>query len=288
MSSEDNIVKYLEILFDSDDLTCLAENFYKNECSLPSLYNPFIHRLITLNPCKGGRKNTNVTKYRNFLVEIDCEKISTDKQLEFMHLIEMPYSTATFSGNKSVHFVISLEINLKNEVEFISLAKKIANAIDHNKLDTGVLSKPAIFTRAPCATRENGKEQRLLEIRSRVPNTKLVEWIEKRLVVVEPRTKQTQSIKYKTPTNKREGDAPPSLNLLRSTELRWLIDQKFEKGSRNNKWFRIGCQMYELGFNFEDALTSLRPFFREETDFNLAEWKICLRSSYRFMSENKG
>ena len=62
--------------------------------------------LCSLNPIKGFRKDENVYKYRNFLLELDVGDIKS--QVDFIHQMGIPYSAMIFSVNKSCHTLISL------------------------------------------------------------------------------------------------------------------------------------------------------------------------------------
>jgi hypothetical protein len=53
------------------------------------------------------RRNANVRQFRHFLVEFDSGTVA--EQLEIMEKSGIPYKTAVFSGNKSVHFIIALD-----------------------------------------------------------------------------------------------------------------------------------------------------------------------------------
>jgi len=83
--------------------------------------------LVALNPIQGFRNDADCTAYRNFLVEMDTGAI--DEQLEYVKRYEIPYSAAIFSGNKSIHFVISLDQDLPSEKIYRFFSEWILNII---------------------------------------------------------------------------------------------------------------------------------------------------------------
>ena len=58
------------------------------------------------------RADANCVSFRNFMLEfdtVDGRQLTVDEQIDLMERkYKLPYSTAVWSGNKSVHFVISL------------------------------------------------------------------------------------------------------------------------------------------------------------------------------------
>jgi hypothetical protein len=84
---------------------------------------------IAINPMFPGstkRSRRYVATYRSFLVEFD--KMTMEDQLAFVDKIGMPFTTAVFSGNKSVHFVITLEQEVSAD-EWVSIARRLKKAL---------------------------------------------------------------------------------------------------------------------------------------------------------------
>lgn len=129
---------------------------------------------------KPRRADHNVTKLRSFLVEFDKRELVD--QIEFIEAVEMPFSLMTFSGSKSIHFVICLETPLSSLEDYAGTAFRIMSALGGKASGVDESTKnPSRLTRTPGATRSsNGVEQALLENRGRVKNEVLEAWLERR------------------------------------------------------------------------------------------------------------
>jgi hypothetical protein len=110
--------------------------------------------LCALNPIKGYRDDLSCTAFRNFLVEMDTGSI--DDQLAYIKKLGMPYSAAIFSGNKSVHFLLSLDKDLPSENVYRALAEWILNIVTLADQNT---KNPSRSIRVPGAYREPNKQQ---------------------------------------------------------------------------------------------------------------------------------
>jgi hypothetical protein len=129
-------------------------------------------------PLKPRRADANVIAYRNFLIEMD--KIDVDSQIAHINAIKMPYTTAVFSGSKSIHFIISLEIPCEDAEKYRELAKRIQRAVGLSIVDKST-SNPSRLSRVPEAIRNNGQVQNLLACGARVPRLVLEAWLKIRL-----------------------------------------------------------------------------------------------------------
>lgn len=163
------ITHYLDILFDPEDWICPATDVRSNKTVSLAHFRKGIDNYgignpwICLNALKPEttRAIRNVSKYRNILIEIDTEDLST--QLDIIHKSKIPYSTLLYSGNKSYHCIISLETPVTYD-EYRQLVKKIRKLIP--QADKAVMT-PAAFTRMPGGVRD-GIEQKLLTVLRRI------------------------------------------------------------------------------------------------------------------------
>jgi len=117
----------------------------------------------------------NIAAYRNVVVEIDSMP-TQDEQFAFISKNEMPFTIAVSSGNKSVHFIISLAEDLTNSDDYGTLVRMIYAAMG------GVPDPKCVnvnrLTRTPGAVRaDTGKIQALLEVREPVENDQLYHWL---------------------------------------------------------------------------------------------------------------
>lgn len=128
---------------------------------------------IGLNPATPNqiRRTENTSKIRNILVEFDNH--TKEEQCSLVNIdLQMPFSTAVWSGNRSVHFVICLqkEITLKQYKQYTDAIKKAFR----NKAD---IVSPAATTRLPIGFRSYDQKQYLMENRGLVSNLAFENWL---------------------------------------------------------------------------------------------------------------
>ena len=130
--------------------------------------------LVALNPINGSRADDKVTNYRSFLIELDVGTLK--EQINTIKHLKMPFTAQVFSGNKSIHTVITLDEDLKNEAQYRLLAKWIFAIIT---TADDKCENPSRCVRIPEAYREPGKKQRLVELRKRVTHAEFFAWLNK-------------------------------------------------------------------------------------------------------------
>src|SRR4051794_13683188 len=107
----------LETIFNPGESICLGKGLFDTESIELSkaLVITSDRPFFCINPLSGKRKDRNVTAYRNFLLEFDT--ICLEEQLRTVKDSDLPYTSRTFSGMKSYHFIISLVDPLGSEKE---------------------------------------------------------------------------------------------------------------------------------------------------------------------------
>ena len=193
---------FFKVLFDEGDSIC-AGSMYTSDvgpiCSAPgpeffsvnplALDRDHLHFLKdSYDENRGRRADMNVTSYRNFVFEMDS--IPVDDQLAIYEACRIPFSTLVYSGGKSVHAVLSLEEPLDVEphtqdgvMYYKKVWERLAAAIDWDAKAAGyslpdgkpsfvdsACKNPSRFTRFPNSIRNNGEEQSLLMVGSRISN----------------------------------------------------------------------------------------------------------------------
>lgn len=260
------------IMFDDGDHTC-----YSDSAKGTSVASAFTHeqpseQFTCLNALDGLRDNNpteayhspdvprradaNVVKLRSFLVEFD--KRAIDDQIEFVvEQAKMPYSLMTFSGGKSVHFLICLEEPLATVAEYKSVAVRLyaalggkANGLDEQN------KNPSRFTRTPNGVRKpDGPTQALLDIRARVPIAELEAWLtehgferaayDERLA----RAKESAAEVRKLNVGGGRGVLHPStMNFL-------MLGAK--PGTWNISFFKAACDMVRCGYSEQEVFEKL-------------------------------
>lgn len=188
-----NTKQFYECLFDAGELAAFSENKYGTRPSR-AIYNgvkadkPF----FTINPIKPGstRSIEGVKEFRNFLFEIDDDvtgkPVPLQTQRDIVQAAQLPWSTCVFSGNKSLHWIVSLETPLSDAVEYRmwwlmmeTIVNKAAADLGYGlKFDKNV-KDPSRFSRAAGAVRisVDGKQLQTLEgIRGRHSNDEVIKW----------------------------------------------------------------------------------------------------------------
>lgn len=128
---------------------------------------------------KGRRASSNVICYRNFLIE--CDGIDLDSQIKHIKESGIPFSTAVFSGSKSIHLIVSLENPVATMAEYKTMWLRIAAAFNglHNYADSST-SDCARLSRIPNALRDNGNIQELLKVTKRISDETIYSWLKSR------------------------------------------------------------------------------------------------------------
>jgi len=228
--------------------------------------------LVALNPIKGFRKDSECTAYRNFLVEMDTGDLK--EQLKYIKRLEMPYSAVIFSGNKSLHFLISLSNDLPSEKiyrVFSEWVLAIATLADPNTVN------PSRSIRIPGAEREPGKLQRLVEMKGPVSLEALTAWIQRY-----PQCRPKERVKRQ----RIEGEDPSLGNLKPWVRDRLANGLKGNKG-RNKQWFAIACEFALAGYSEDGTIEILSSFFEEDRDFKEKEWKASIESGFKYIYNGK-
>lgn len=178
------IVDFKNCLFDEEDRTCFGETA-KDIKIRPFPYVTTNYAFFSINPMQESstRADSSVTKYRNILVEMD--KMPLEKQDQYITEIGLPYSTAVYSGKKSIHYVISLEQELQDEQVYRSMVKRVYRAVGNEHVDQAN-KNPSRFSRLPGHIRSDTRlEQKLLAVNGRMSNEVVENWLQSRGVGIE-------------------------------------------------------------------------------------------------------
>jgi hypothetical protein len=175
----------LDTLYENDDFLCLGKDCYAKDVKKRNEWieliekNGNIYSLFMINPFTGKfhrdqsgktsqRCNAAINQYKYVLGEFDPPKGSDSfplqRQLEFWSSVTLPIVALTYSGNKSIHAIISLCGEVNSESEWDELVK---GHIFHDLFaplgaDSNT-ANPARFSRFPGFLRD-GKLQKLLYI----------------------------------------------------------------------------------------------------------------------------
>lgn len=228
--------------------------------------------LLSINAIKGFRNDDNVSSCRTFLWEVDVGSLSS--QMQYTRSIGLPTSIAIFSGNKSIHFATVLEepIDIKTYRLLYEWALNIGTLYDPN------CKNPSRSIRIPGAIRpDTNREQRLVEIKSRVKLDDFMNWLNK---YPHLRPKERKERKGLTSENDYDTLSPWLRRALKDNV--W----DFSKG-RNIRWYAVFYDFAKAGYDKEEAEAILQNYFQEEHDFKESEWLSCAKSAYDHVLGNK-
>lgn len=176
---------YLRTLFDVGDRICAALETWKFAFHEVSKFvGSDNHQYICLNALSAPKKSLKtVSKFRSFLIEFD--KGTPDEQRQWVERMEVPYSTLVFSGNKSLHYIITLTRPLTEE-QYDRACRQLKKLFE-NQLDPHCVN-PQCFTRIPGGiNQKTGNKQTLLELWGRIDTDLFLTWLEAfNLTVPEP------------------------------------------------------------------------------------------------------
>lgn len=212
-----------------------------------------------------GRKDSNVTCFRNILIEFDDLPLKT--QNDFATNGIMPYSTCVFSGGKSFHFIISLQVPCKDIKEYKELVSRIHNKVPQADKST---RNPSRLSRTPGAIRDNGEEQSIIQVRHRVHRDELENWLGPDL-----KTEESNAI-VKAPMGSGKKRLLPARVLA-------FIEYGAEEGGRNHALFINACELFRAGYDFEEVEAIARKVLNLPT----FEIRQCVNSARRAVERDE-
>lgn len=260
-------IDYLRILFDANESSCFTNTKATNVFSVFSSSDKRTE-FVCINPLDATKDNQpskpwhfadvprradcNVTVYRNFL--FDCDEGSIEEQLGRFSDLRFPFSTAVYSGGKSVHFVLSLETPLNNAQEYNQVAVRLMNKLSSLGVPIDTSTKnPSRLTRLGGAFRaELKKHQTILKLNSRVSRQEVADWYG--VGLFEFLTTPKQNTVY---------TGRPNMRPIFTIEMMQLINYGAPSGQRNNRAFWLCCEIirrFKALLSADDLLSYIENF----------------------------
>ncbi len=237
-----NLDNFLSTLFPNGDLVCFTDQphgyrAYKTPAdkdlffSINNLHN---HDKEPTKPWHAAnvarRADANVFEYRNFLLELDS--MALEEQVKYVQDL-VPFTSCTFSGGKSHHFIISLKEPLAGPTEYAALARRLHKHVPQADPTT---KNPSRLSRLPFRVRpETGKLQELKYLGARISFSELDALLPQLPVYALKTPEQTRLIV--TPLLLRAAHEPDS------------IMSEYNIGGRNAFMYWVGKRCDELGLD---------------------------------------
>lgn len=232
---------FFSLLFDEGEQTCFSPDKYGVQLFQPQLAPPTA-TYFSINPLHTSRRDENVTKHRNILIEMD--RVPLDEQIPLIENSDIPWSTTVYSGGKSYHFIISLYEPCSNKADYDDLVDRTYTCIGKDKIDTKV-KNPSRFSRVPNVERpDTGQLQELKRCFYRVQRKDLEEWLNRNLPT-----------SYKTKSNRNL--YPNKFKPMPSGFTTLFIKQGAIKGEWNNALFSAACDLFRCGYTQDQVESAL-------------------------------
>lgn len=251
-------LNFLNILFDAGEQICFTSSVYGTNVAYGwENFNAHNTSYFAINPLHTQRLDANVTCYRNILIEFDS--ISRSEQFKLLRAI--PYSTAVWSGNKSMHIIISLKQPLASREEYNALVKQIYSALPAADQST---KNPSRLSRLANARHANGKLQRIISLRSRLE----LKDVKEKLKITAPLQLKPQYENY--------------TRLSLSKYTKYYLFFGAQEGSRNNELFMAACDMFRCGFSQAEIIDKTASVCGLSTSEQLS----AIKSAYRTVARD--
>ncbi len=175
--------QFFDTLFDPEEWTVYCRQKFQ-EKKASDVQDYMLHQSqayigFTINPIIKGRNRSlaNVKKMRTFLFEND--DLSIEEQERYVRESGLPYTACAFSGNKSLHYFVTLKDELKERDEYDAIWKAINTVLNKSGYSADkAVCDPVRFGRLPNAKRHNtGKIQTLLKVNGRISMETLEHWL---------------------------------------------------------------------------------------------------------------
>ena len=233
--------------------------------------------LVAMNPIKGDRSDRNVTSLRTFLVEIDGEDVYEQKK--YIESLGMPYTICVFSGNKSLHYGITLSEDIHSEEMWRDINEWILAIVSKADQQT---KNPSRSIRFPGNQRKDGKalQQQLIDIKDRVDLDILFDWLDQW---------PDKNPRLKKAANRRKVNIPAGTSVgIPAYIVTKLNEGVGRQGSRNSEWFKVVATLASKGYSEEGIMAALQFYFVPEHDFTFREWDTIIKSAVKRIERGFG
>lgn len=263
---------FCDALFEPGEHTCFSNSTYGIDVFPVSqarkLTKPLAFFSINAIKPHTTRNDHNVASLRSFLIECDSGPLKA--QSSYIKELELPYSTMVFSGSKSLHYIVSLEVPLPNKPLYDAYANRLHKVVKNCDHTT---RNPSRFSRFPGHFREEKQlEQKLLNVKPRVSLADLEQWlIDHNVPWEEPRVTVAVDDVF-------EGMILSAPNNFTNR----FIARGSERGMRNKDLYLAAHDLRACGFSYEAAVACLEESpVCSEWDFSRKEFERTILSAFQ-------
>ena len=258
--------RFYSLLFDEGEWTCFATPSFKaNTTNLVDDHVLFNHqnwKVFTINPLIKGRKKSqsNVKHLRTFFFESDT--LTLEEQRDAIQKSGLPYSACVFSGNKSLHYFVTLKQPIKEREQYDAIWRAIQVTLEKSGYDVDDSVKdPVKFARMPEAKRaETGKIQTLAKLNDRISLETLEHWF------LQNDVHWQDYLPKKRELTSTEGVSDATLD----EKAEWLKkhfmkNDRHVQGNMYNYQLKFSILLIRAGVRHEDEI---RLVFRKDSDIS--------------------
>lgn len=225
--------QFWEVLFDPEERTCFTNSPYHVDLFFVHELNDCRFQYFSINPMTGSRRDSNVTFYRNILLEFDTLRAEEQKAI----IDTIPHSTLVWSGVKSYHCIISLQDPCETRTEYDALVRRIMAKVPQADPST---KNPSRLSRFPGTIRQGTTQpQELVHVNSRITKAKLEAWLGPE--------------KLKTEQYKPVIELPEGMPRIRKGSTSYFLEFGATEGYWNRELFLAALDLLRCGTDEEQV-----------------------------------
>lgn len=231
----------INILFKDGDYIGLYDSAFQTHVQLKKVIETSLHdykysQFFCINPLRHSRKDSEVARYSNFLLEFDSGSI--DEQKVILDASPIKFCSITYSGNKSLHAIVSIPEGVT--------AQQYAEIADRLLLMFPTADKscknPSRLSRTPAAIRStNMAIQGCYKLRR---DFETYENLNRVLPQLPP---------YEAPVQQSLFKYVPK-HLHPSTLV--FLEYGAAEGARNRTLFAASCDLFRIGYTMEYVMST--------------------------------
>lgn len=254
MTKEERLTEdWIKTLFNKGEWTCMGNMFANKTFPIEKIAES--QEYVSINPMKkkSTRKGVNVTRFSNFLFEMD--EFNKREQAEIIKNSGLPWSCVVDTSNKSLHFIVALEEDLGERTLYTAYFKAIRDVLlKYGGIVDEKCKDPGRFTRGPWGVNNKAeliqkkpnihdRTQKVIQVKGRVKQAQIDEWLGQHGVNV---------LDYvETPvvfSRNKQGTSNAEIELKFDWIAKYILKgQEYVQGNHYNYQFSMACGLLRAG-----------------------------------------